>query len=161
MRVIKKVFKDGELNKKQSCKPSKKGIISMINITIDDKKISVTEGVTILEAARQANIDIPTLCHLKGINQIRDCRVCIVEVEGRKGFATSCIQKVEEGMVVHTNTPNVLEARRVILDLIISIGLLGGTCALLYKYGLRIYKAGILNYSSSNLWKKMFKSLKN
>ena len=47
-----------------------------------------------------------------------------------------------------------------ILDLIISIGLLGGTCALLYKYGLRIYKAGILNYSSSKLWKKIFKSLK-
>ena len=68
----------------------------MINLKIDDKEISVPEGVTILEAARQANIDIPTLCYLKGINQIGDCRMCIVEVEGRKGFATSCIQKVEE-----------------------------------------------------------------
>lgn len=92
----------------------------MINITIDDKQISVPEGVTILEAARQANIDIPTLCHLKGINQIGDCRMCIVEVEGRKGFATSCIQRAEEGMVIHTHTPAVLEARRMVLDLIIS-----------------------------------------
>lgn len=92
----------------------------MINLKIDDKEISVPEGVTILEAARQANIDIPTLCHLKGINQIGDCRMCIVEVEGRKGFATSCIQRAEEGMVVHTHTPAVLEARRMVLDLIIS-----------------------------------------
>lgn len=92
----------------------------MINLKIDDKEISVPEGVTILEAARQANIDIPTLCYLKGINQIGDCRMCIVEVEGRKGFATSCIQRAEEGMVVHTHTPAVLEARRMVLDLIIS-----------------------------------------
>ena len=92
----------------------------MININIDGKDISVKEGSTILEAARQANIDIPTLCYLKGINQIGDCRMCIVEVEGRKGFATSCIQKAEEGMVVHTHTPAVLEARRMVLDLIIS-----------------------------------------
>lgn len=92
----------------------------MINLKIDDKEISVPEGVTILEAARQANIDIPTLCYLKGINQIGDCRMCIVEVEGRKGFATSCIQKAEEGIVVHTHTPAVLEARRMVLDLIIS-----------------------------------------
>ena len=92
----------------------------MINLKIDDKEISVPEGITILEAARQANIDIPTLCYLKEINQIGDCRMCIVEVEGRKGFATSCIQKVEEGMVVHTHTPAVMEARRMVLDLIIS-----------------------------------------
>ena len=92
----------------------------MINLTIDDQKVTVPEGTTILQAAKQAGIDIPTLCFLKDINEVGDCRMCIVEVEGRKGFATSCIQKVEEGMVVHTHTPNVLEARHVILDLIIS-----------------------------------------
>ena len=91
-----------------------------INLTIDDQKVTVPEGTTILQAAKQAGIDIPTLCFLKDINEVGDCRMCIVEVEGRKGFATSCIQKVEEGMVVHTHTPNVLEARHVILDLIIS-----------------------------------------
>lgn len=92
----------------------------MINLTIDDQNVTVPEGTTILQAAKQAGIDIPTLCFLKDINEVGDCRMCIVEVEGRKGFATSCIQKVEEGMVVHTHTPNVLEARHVILDLIIS-----------------------------------------
>ena len=91
-----------------------------INLTIDDQKISVPKGTTILQAAKQVGIDIPTLCFLKEINEVGDCRMCIVEVEGRKGFATSCIQTVEEGMIVHTHTPNVLEARHVILDLIIS-----------------------------------------
>ena len=93
---------------------------TIINLTIDDQKVSVPKGTTILDAARKAGIDIPTLCFLKEINEVGDCRMCIVEVEGRRGFATSCIQKVEEGMVVHTHTKNVLEARRTILDLIIS-----------------------------------------
>ena len=92
----------------------------MVNLTIDNQKITVPKGTTILTAAKKAGIDIPTLCFLKDINEVGDCRMCIVEVEGRRGFATSCIQTVEEGMVVHTHTPNVLEARHVILDLIIS-----------------------------------------
>ena len=92
----------------------------MVNLTIDNQKITVPKGTTILNAAKEAGIDIPTLCFLKDINEVGDCRMCIVEVEGRKGFATSCIQTVEEGMVVHTHTQNVLEARHVILDLIIS-----------------------------------------
>ena len=92
----------------------------MINLTIDGLNVSVPEGTTILEAARTAGIDIPTLCFLKDINEAGDCRMCIVEVEGRKGFATSCIQKVEEGMVVKTNSKDVSEAREVVLDLILS-----------------------------------------
>lgn len=92
----------------------------LVNLTIDGQKIKTKKGTTILQAAKQAGIDIPTLCFLKDINEVGDCRMCIVEVEGRRGFATSCIQTVEEGMVVHTHTPNVLEARHVILDLIIS-----------------------------------------
>ena len=92
----------------------------MVNLTIDGLNVSVPEGTTILEAARTAGIDIPTLCFLKDINEAGDCRMCIVEVEGRKGFATSCIQKVEEGMVVKTNSKDVSEAREVVLDLILS-----------------------------------------
>ena len=92
----------------------------MVNLTIDGQQVKVKKGLTILEAAKQIGIDIPTLCFLKEINEVGDCRMCIVEVEGRRGFATSCIQKVEEGMVVHTNTPDIMEARRVILELIIS-----------------------------------------
>ncbi len=92
----------------------------MVNLTIDNQKVTVPKGTTILNAAKKAGIDIPTLCFLKDINEVGDCRMCIVEVEGRRGFATSCIQTVEEGMIVHTHTQNVLEARHVILDLIIS-----------------------------------------
>lgn len=92
----------------------------MVNLVIDGKQISVEEGTTILQAALQNGIDIPTLCFLKDINEVGDCRMCIVEVEGRKGFATSCIQKVEEGMNISTHSPAVIEARKIVLDLILS-----------------------------------------
>ena len=92
----------------------------MVNLIIDNKKVSVPEGTTVLEAARSVGIDIPTLCFLKEINEVGDCRMCIVEIEGRRGLATSCVQKVEDGMVVHTNTPNVIDSRKTILDLIVS-----------------------------------------
>ncbi len=91
-----------------------------VNLTIDGTKVKANEKMTILEAAKLVGIDIPTLCFLKDVNEVGDCRMCIVEVEGKKGFATSCIQKVEEGMVIHTHSPAVLEARRVVLDLILS-----------------------------------------
>ena len=92
----------------------------MVNLSINGREVQVEEGTTILEAAKKVNIDIPTLCFLKDINEVGDCRMCVVEVEGRKGFATSCIQKVEEGMVIKTNTPAVIEARKIVLDLILS-----------------------------------------
>ena len=92
----------------------------MITLTIDGIETKVKEGTTVLEAARIAGIDIPTLCFLKDINEVGDCRMCIVEVEGRRGFTTSCITKAEEGMVVHTQTPAVNESREVMLDLILS-----------------------------------------
>ena len=92
----------------------------IINFKIDGIDAKTKKGTTILEAARQNGIDIPTLCFLKDINEVGDCRMCIVEVEGRKGFATSCIQKVEEGMVIKTHSPEVLEARKAILELILS-----------------------------------------
>lgn len=92
----------------------------MVHLTIDNIPVEVEEGTTILEAARKVNIDIPTLCYLKEINEIGDCRMCIVEVEGRNNFATSCIQKVEEGMVVHTHSLEVMAARKMMLELILS-----------------------------------------
>ena len=92
----------------------------MVHLTINGRSVEVPEGTTILEAARKINIEIPTLCFLKDVNEIGDCRMCVVEVEGRRGFATACIQKVEEGMVVKTSTPAVIEARRIVLDLILS-----------------------------------------
>lgn len=92
----------------------------MIKLNINGTDVEVEEGTTILEAAKKVNIDIPTLCFLKEINEIGDCRMCVVEVEGRRGFATSCIQKAEDGMIVHTNTDKVIEARKTVLDLILS-----------------------------------------
>ena len=92
----------------------------IVNLTIDGIQVKAKKGDTILQVAKSVGIDIPTLCFLKEINEVGDCRMCIVEIEGRRGFAASCIQKVEEGMVVHTNTPSVVEARKVILDLILS-----------------------------------------
>lgn len=92
----------------------------MVNLTIDGKNVEVPEGTTILQASAKLGIEIPTLCYLKEINEIGDCRMCLVEVEGKRGFATSCIQKAENGMIVHTKTPEVLEARKTMLDLILS-----------------------------------------
>ena len=92
----------------------------LVTLTIDGIEVKAKQGTTILEAARTVGIDIPTLCFLKEINEVGECRMCIVEVEGMRGFATSCIQKVAEGMVVHTNTPAVVDARKVVLDLILS-----------------------------------------
>ena len=92
----------------------------MIKINIDGRDIEVEKGISVLAAARKANIDIPTLCFLKEINAAGDCRMCIVEIEGRRGLVPSCNTMVEEGMVIRTNTPEINESRRVILDLILS-----------------------------------------
>jgi len=97
----------------------------MINLTIDGQQISVPEGTTILEAARTIHTDIPTLCYLnlekiKYLNQVASCRICVVEVEGRRNLAPSCATPVMEGMKVITNSKRVLSSRRKNLELIIS-----------------------------------------
>ena len=92
----------------------------MVTLTIDKKTVTVPEGTTILEAARSANISIPTLCYLKDINEIAACRICMVEVEGHARLVPACDNAVVEGMAVHTNSPRVREARRVNLRLILS-----------------------------------------
>ena len=94
--------------------------IKQINLTIDNKLISVDEGTTVLEAARKLGIDIPTLCFLKDINEIGACRMCLVEVEGARGFVTSCVYPVTEGMVVRTNTKDLLDTKKTVLELILS-----------------------------------------
>ena len=95
-------------------------MIRVVNITIDGKQLQVKEGTTILEACRKINIDIPTLCFLKDINEAGDCRMCVVEVEGMRGVIPACIQKVSEGMVIKTATPETIESRKITLDLILS-----------------------------------------
>jgi NADH-quinone oxidoreductase subunit G len=92
----------------------------MVKFTIDNKTIEAKEGTTILEAARAAGLEIPTLCYLKDINEIGACRVCVVEIEGCPHLAASCNTPVADGMVIHTNSPRVREARRTNLQLILA-----------------------------------------
>ncbi|PKO15925.1 MAG: NADH:ubiquinone oxidoreductase [Chloroflexi bacterium HGW-Chloroflexi-10] len=97
----------------------------MINLTIDGQRVSVPEKTTILEAARTLHLDIPTLCYLKlekscFVNQVASCRICVVEVDGRRNLAPACATPVSEGMQITTNSKRVLLSRRMNLELIIS-----------------------------------------
>ena len=83
-------------------------------------EVSAPKGSTILEAARLAHIEIPTLCFLKEINEIGACRICVVEVKGARSLVASCVYPINEGMEVWTNTPKVLESRRKTLQLLLS-----------------------------------------
>ncbi len=92
----------------------------MVKLTIDGRPVAVEQGTTILDAAKKAGIDIPTLCYLKELNEIGACRVCVVEIEGQERLSAACATVAEEGMVVHTSTPRVLDARRINVQLILS-----------------------------------------
>ncbi|NLT13169.1 MAG: ferredoxin, partial [Clostridiales bacterium] len=92
----------------------------MRNITINGRKLSVGDDLTIIEAAKQSGITIPSLCYLEGIHQFGSCRICVVEVEGAKSLMPSCMTKVSEGMVIHTNSPRVRRARKVLYELLLS-----------------------------------------
>ena len=91
-----------------------------VNIKINGVDVAAPKGSTILEAARLAHIDIPTLCYLKEINEIGACRICVVEVKGARSLVASCVYPVNEGMEVWTNTPKVLNSRKKTLELILS-----------------------------------------
>lgn len=92
----------------------------MVNIKINGTPLSVPAGISILEAARYAGIEIPTLCYLKEINEIGACRICMVEVKGARSLVTACVYPVNEGMEVFTNTEKVRNSRRLTLELILS-----------------------------------------
>ncbi len=91
-----------------------------ISININGQPVTVTEGATILEAAKANGIDIPTLCFLEGKPPYGACRLCVVEVEGSRTLVGSCHTPVTEGMVIQTHSPKVLEARRVIVELMMA-----------------------------------------
>ena len=90
-----------------------------VNLTIDGNAVSVPKGTTILEAARQTGVNIPTLCFLKDINEIGACRMCVVDV-GARSLQASCVYPVSEGLKVVTNSPKVRDSRRTTLELILS-----------------------------------------
>ncbi len=92
----------------------------MVNLKINGQDVSVPEGSTILDAAREVGINIPTLCYLKDINEIGACRMCLVEVKGARGLQAACVYPVAEGLEVFTNSEKARKARRMTLELILS-----------------------------------------
>lgn len=92
----------------------------MVNATINGVSVCVPAGTTIKEAAESVGIRIPTLCYFKGLNDIGACRVCCVEIEGERRMVPACNNPLQEGMVIHTNSPRARETRRVNVELILS-----------------------------------------
>ena len=94
--------------------------MDMVTVKINGREYSVPANSTVLEAARYAGVDIPTLCYLKDINEIGACRVCLVEATGARGLVTACVYPVAEGMEIKTNTEKVIKARKMNLELVLS-----------------------------------------
>ncbi|MBR3235360.1 MAG: [Atopobiaceae bacterium] len=92
----------------------------MVNVKVNGIAVSVPEGSTILEAARKAGVEIPTLCFMKEKNEIGACRICVVEATGTRGLVTACVYPVAEGMEIQTNTEKVRSYRKTTLELMLS-----------------------------------------
>ena len=91
-----------------------------VTLKINNTSVTVPEGTRILDAARQAGYDIPTLCYLKDLTNEGSCRMCVVEVKGARSLVVSCVGTVAEGMEVFTNTPKVISSRKTTLELMLS-----------------------------------------
>jgi NADP-reducing hydrogenase subunit HndD len=95
-------------------------ISHLVTLTVDDREVRVLEGATILDVLREQGVDTPTLCWAPNLRPINACRVCMVEVEGSRVLVPSCARKVEDGMVVRTDTAKVRHSRRMVLELLAS-----------------------------------------
>jgi predicted molibdopterin-dependent oxidoreductase YjgC len=128
-----------------------------VTLTIDGERITTSEDITILEAARSAGIHIPTLCHHPDLSNVGACRMCVVEVEGSRGLQTACTTPVGDGMVVQTNTESVRQARKFVLEMLLSdhpndcmTCEANGDCELqdlVYDYGLEWSEHGGIRHS--------------
>ncbi|MBF2078048.1 MAG: bidirectional hydrogenase complex protein HoxU [Synechococcales cyanobacterium T60_A2020_003] len=96
--------------------------MSVKTLTINDQLISAHENATILDAAREAGIEIPTLCHVEGLSLIGACRLCLVEIGGSPKLQAACVTQVAEGMVVHTQSERLQSYRRMIIELLFAEG---------------------------------------
>jgi bidirectional [NiFe] hydrogenase diaphorase subunit len=96
--------------------------MQVVTLTIDGEQLSAKEDETILEVAREHNIDIPTLCHIDGLSDVGACRLCLVEIEGSPKLMPACTTRPLEGMVVYTNTERLRRYRRTIIELLASEG---------------------------------------
>lgn len=94
--------------------------MDQVKVIIDGKEVTARQGMTVLHAARGAGINIPTLCDHDDLEPYGACRLCIVQIEGQRGLPPSCLMKVADGMVVRTNTPEVLAVRKVIAELLLA-----------------------------------------
>jgi predicted molibdopterin-dependent oxidoreductase YjgC len=90
----------------------------LVQLTVDGRPVSVTEGSTVLDACRRLGIDTPTLCHSDTLNPVNVCRVCVVELEGARTLVPACSRKVEQGMAIHTDSPRVQTSRRLVMELL-------------------------------------------
>lgn len=135
----------------------------MITFIMNGKEVKVKEGISILEAARENGVDIPTLCYDKELSSFGGCRLCVVEVEGSKNLVASCSAKAREGMIVYTESERVVKVRRDILDLLYSnhpkdclTCEKSGECGLqdlCYKYGIKegSFKGEVKQYAIDSL----------
>ncbi len=96
--------------------------MSVKTLKIDGKDIAIEAGTTLLQAAKENGIPIPTLCHLKGLSDVGACRLCLVDVTGSNKLLPACVTEVAEGMEVQTNTPKLQEYRRMTVELLFAEG---------------------------------------
>lgn len=96
--------------------------MSVKTLKIDGVDVAIEEGATILQAAKEVGVPIPTLCHLEGVSDVGACRLCLVEISSSRRLLPACVTEVAEGMEIQTNTPQLQEYRRMIVELLFSEG---------------------------------------
>ena len=96
--------------------------MSVRTLTIDGRDVAMATGTTLLAAAREVGVPIPTLCHLEGLSPVAACRLCLVEIEGSGKLQPACLTPVAEGMVVHTDTPRLQDYRRTVIEMLFTEG---------------------------------------
>ncbi|MCP9773208.1 bidirectional hydrogenase complex protein HoxU [Synechococcus sp. Tobar12-5m-g] len=96
--------------------------MSVRTLTIDGRDVAMATGATLLAAAREVGVSIPTLCHLEGLSPVAACRLCLVEIEGSGKLQPACLTPVAEGMVVHTDTPRLQDYRRTLIEMLFTEG---------------------------------------
>jgi bidirectional [NiFe] hydrogenase diaphorase subunit len=96
--------------------------MSVKTLKIDGVDVAIEEGSTVLQAAKEAGVTIPTLCHLEGVSDVGACRLCMVELEGSPRLFPACVTQVAEGMQVHTSSPKLQEYRRMVVELLFTEG---------------------------------------
>jgi predicted molibdopterin-dependent oxidoreductase YjgC len=124
--------------------------VPAVSLTIDGVAVSVPQGATILSACATIGIAVPTLCYLETLKPVNVCRLCVVEVEGARVLAPSCSRAVEPGMVVHTRSPRVMLARKLVLELLASsvdLSTAPGTAELLKEYDCRPERFGAADHA--------------